>query len=147
MPVPRFLSMVAAAAALAVLAGCGADDDTASAPGSDSSTRTVEVEMRDNAYSPATVDVDAGETVRFLFTNTGKVTHEAYVGKAAAQAEHADEMESMGGMDHGDDDVLVLEPGQVGDLTQTFDESGSVQIGCHQPGHFEAGMVLDVSVG
>lgn len=147
MPVPRFLSMVAAAAAIVVLAGCGADDDTASTPGSDSSARTVEVEMRDNEYSPTTVDVDAGETVRFVFTNTGKVTHEAYVGDPAAQAEHADEMESMGGMDHGDDDVLVLEPGQVGDLTHTFDESGSVQIGCHQPGHFEAGMVLDVAVG
>lgn len=147
MPVPRFLSMVAAAAAIVVLAGCGADDDTASTPGSDSSARTVEVEMHDNEYSPTTVDVDAGETVRFVFTNTGKVTHEAYVGEAAAQAEHADEMESMGGMDHGDDDVLVLEPGQVGDLTHTFDESGTVQIGCHQPGHFEAGMVLDVSVG
>ncbi len=147
MPVPRLLSMVAAATALAVLAGCGADDDTASAPGSDSSARTVEIEMRDNAYSPTTIDVDAGETVRFVFTNTGKVTHEAYVGDPAAQAEHADEMESMGGMDHGDDDVLVLEPGQVGDLTHTFDEAGSVQIGCHQPGHFESGMVLDVSVG
>lgn len=147
MPIPRFLSMVAAAAALAVLAGCGADDDTASAPGSNSSTKTVEIEMRDNAYSPTTIDVDAGETVRFLFTNTGKVTHEAYVGDPAAQAEHADEMESMGSMDHGDDDVLVLEPGQDGDLTHTFDQSGTVQIGCHQPGHFEAGMVLDVAVG
>lgn len=146
MPVPRFLSMVAAAAAIVVLAGCGADDDTASTPGSDSSARTVEVEMRDNEYSPTTVDVDAGETVRFVFTNTGKVTHEAYVGDPAAQAEHADEMESMGGMDHGDDDTLVVEPGETGELTYTFDEPGEIQIGCHQPGHFEAGMVLDIVI-
>lgn len=147
MPVPRLLSMAAAAAMLVVLSSCGADDDTASASGGDSPTRMVEVEMRDIEFSPTTVDVDAGETVRFRFTNTGTVTHEAYVGSPAAQKEHADEMESMGDMDHGDDDVLVLDPGQVGELTHTFDEAGQVQVGCHQPGHFGAGMILDVVVG
>ncbi len=55
-------------------------------------------------------------------------------------------MSSMGGMDHGDDDVLVVEPGEVGELTHTFDESGAVQLGCHEPGHYEAGMVMDVDV-
>lgn len=74
------------------------------------------------------------------------ITRSARYTSGAEQEEHADEMDSMGGMDHGDDDVLVLEPAHDGDLTHTFDEAGQVQIACHQPGHFEAGMVLDVAV-
>ena len=53
--------------------------------------------MRDIEFSPTTVDVEEGETVRFLFHNTGEVAHEAYIGDAAAQEDHADEMGSMGG--------------------------------------------------
>ena len=53
----------------------------------------------------------------------------------------------MGGMYHGgDSEVLTVEPGDTGELSYTFDEAGPVQIGCHEPGHFEAGMVLDVEV-
>ena len=104
--------------------------------------------MRDIEFSPTTVDVEEGETIRFLFRNTGEVAHEAYIGDAAAQEDHADEMESMGGMDHGgDSEVLTVEPGDTGELSYTFDEAGPVQIGCHEPGHFDAGMVLDVEVG
>lgn len=102
--------------------------------------------MLDIAFSPTTLEGSAGETVRFVFTNTGDVVHEAYVGTADEQREHGDDMESMGGMDHGDDDTLVVEPGETGELTYTFDEPGEIQIGCHQPGHFEAGMVLDIVI-
>ncbi len=103
--------------------------------------------MRDIAFSPTAVDVEVGETVRFVFTNAGEVEHEAYVGDAEAQADHASEMASMGDMDHGDDEaVLVVEPGESGELTRTFERTGPVQIGCHEPGHFEAGMVLDIEV-
>ena len=145
MPVSRSVSVAACMAALFVVSSCGSDDDSGS-PG-DSSTRTVEIEMRDIEFSPTTVDVEKGETIRFLFTNSGAVTHEAYVGDAAAQEDHADEMESMGGMDHGGDaEVLTVKPGETGELSYVFDEAGTVQIGCHEPGHFEAGMVLDVEV-
>mgnify|MGYP000330176643 CR=1 FL=1 len=146
MPVPRPVSVAACLAVLLLVASCGSDDDSASSPPGDSSARTVEIEMRDIEFSPTTVDVEEGETIRFLFRNTGEVAHEAYIGDAEAQEDHASEMESMGDMDHGDDDALVLDPGQVGDLTHTFERSGQVQVGCHQPGHFEAGMVLDVEV-
>lgn len=146
MPFPRPFAVLASSALLALLAGCGGSDDNADAIG-EASSRTIDVEMRDNAFSPDTVSVEAGETVRFVFENTGDVIHEAYVGDAAAQEEHASEMASMGDMHHDGDDVLVLDPGEVGDLTHTFAEAGVVQIGCHQPGHYEAGMVLDVEAG
>ena len=147
MPVSRSVSVAACMAALFVVSSCGSDDDSASSPPGDSSTRTVEIEMRDIEFSPTTVDVEEGDEVRFVFTNSGAVTHEAYVGDAAAQADHADEMESMGGMDHGGDaEVLTVEPGETGEISYTFAEAGTVQLGCHEPGHFEAGMVLDVDV-
>ena len=147
MPVPRPVSVAACLAVLLLVASCGSDDDSASSPPGDSSARTVEIEMRDIEFSPTTVDVEEDETIRFLFHNTGEVAHEAYIGDAAAQEDHADEMGSMGGMDHGgDSEVLTVEPGDTGELSYTFDEAGPVQIGCHEPGHFEAGMVLDVEV-
>lgn len=147
MPVPRPVSVAACLAVLLLVTSCGSDDDSASSPPGDSSARTVEIEMRDIEFSPTTVDVGAGEEVRFVFTNSGALTHEAYIGDAAAQEDHADEMGSMGGMDHGgDSEVLTVEPGDTGELSYTFDEAGPVQIGCHEPGHFEAGMVLDVEV-
>ncbi len=135
-------TVAAFAAFVALLAACG-DDSTAESSTSDAD-RTVEIEMRDIAFAPTSLDVDAGETIRFVFTNTGEVVHEAYLDDALGQAEHASEMASMGGMDHGDDDVLVVEPGETGELTHTFGETGTLQFGCHEPGHFEAGMVVDL---
>lgn len=42
--------------------------------------------------------------------------------------------------------MLTLDPGKKGDLTYTFDQPGSYIIGCHQPGHYEAGMRVAVTV-
>ncbi len=146
MPTPRSITLVGVVSVL-LIAACGGDDDINAneVPDGDAGT-AIEVEMRDIAFSPTSIDVEAGDTVRFVFTNTGKLTHEAYIGDAAAQEDHADEMASMGGMDHGGDDVLTVEPGKTGELTYTFDDAGTVQIGCHEPSHFEAGMVMDVAV-
>ncbi|MGI8632822.1 MAG: cupredoxin domain-containing protein [Solirubrobacterales bacterium] len=132
-----------------ILAACGGDDTVSGAASSDSEGRTIEVEMIDIAYEPATIDVEVGETVRLVFTNNGEEVHEAYVGDADEQDDHAREMadmDDMGGMDHGDDDVVTVEPGESGELTYTFEEAGTTQIGCHQPGHYEAGMLIEVNV-
>ena len=103
MPVPRPVSVAACLAVLLLVASCGSDDDSASSPPGDSSARTVEIEMRDIEFSPTTVDVEEDETIRFLFHNTGEVAHEAYIGDAAAQEDHADEMGSMLEEGGGDD--------------------------------------------
>lgn len=129
-----------------LLSACGGDDaaDEGAAP---TDVRTIDVEMVDIAYAPTEVEVEAGETVRFVFTNNGEALHEAYVGDAAAQDDHAEEMGDSGemGMDEKGE-AVVVEPGETGELTYTFDDAGQVQIGCHQPGHYEAGMVLDIAV-
>lgn len=136
-----------ATAALLTVAGCGGSDgDAARAPSGE--RRVVEITMADISFTPSTVRVERGETVTFRFRNTGKVAHDAYLGDAEAQAEHEREMrDAMGGMHHGEDaEAITVEPGETGSLTHTFRERGSLEIGCHQPGHYAAGMKIDVTV-
>lgn len=139
-----------------LMTACGADSPDAggpgagSPPGTDGSPRVVEIEMLDIAFDPASLDVTAGETVTFKFVNNGKIKHEAIFGDESEQIEHGEEMAAMDmDDDHADMDMehdVVLEPGASGEFTMTFDEPGSTMIGCHEPGHWEAGMRVDVTI-
>jgi uncharacterized cupredoxin-like copper-binding protein len=147
-----------AAAATVVAAACGGDDDsTNSTSGNSGAERTVEVKMVDNAFEPDVLKVSVGESVHFVFDNTGKVAHDAFVGDAAAQMDHEDEMraadESSGGemdthMGSGGEEGegITVEPGDTGDLTHTFDKPGTLEIGCHEPGHYDSGMKVAITV-
>jgi len=126
-------------ALLLVLAACGGSDGP-QAPAS----RTVEVTMRSVAFEPATLSVRAGETVTFRFTNADAIPHDVFVGTAAEQAEHEKDMRA-GGHAHGDGAVDVA-AGGTATLTHTFGEAGTVEIGCHEPGHYAAGMKIVVTV-
>ena len=142
----RRMSLFTIAAGLLLLGACGDDDSAASGQGD---TRTVEIEMVDVAFKPAKVEVAEGETVRLVFTNRGEVTHDAFIGDRPAQDEHESEMRDSGDGhgDHGDDgDAVTVEPGDTAELTYTFDDPGTVEIGCHQPGHYAAGMKIAVEV-
>lgn len=140
----RLLVLVGALAVVA--AACGSDSDGASS----GPTRTVQVEMRDIDFDPASVAVERGETVRFVFTNAGSLVHDAFVGDAAAQEEHERaSREGEGGHGgHGDSggDAITVDPGESGELVHTFDEAGEILIGCHEPGHYDAGMRIRVAV-
>lgn len=162
-----FVRGVAALTAVAALglAACGDDDDASIAPTGDpaddsAEARTVEVEMVDNAFEPTELDVEAGETVRFVFRNSGAVAHDAVIGDEAAQDDHEEEMraaeeaeDEMGGMVHGstDDDgdeegAVTVEPGETGEIVHTFEGAGELLIGCHELGHYDAGMTVTVDV-
>jgi uncharacterized cupredoxin-like copper-binding protein len=151
------VGMVAALAAVAlILTGCGGDKTSSTASGS---SRTIDVTMIDNAYQPAQLQVAKGSTVTIRFKNTGMVKHEAIIGDDAMQMRHHDEMTAATAqMDHGNPgpagqapdsspEAVTIEPGRSGDLTHTFNESGSILIGCHEPGHWEAGMKATVEIG
>jgi len=47
---------------------------------------------------------------------------------------------------NGHDSDTTVQPGQIATLTQTFTTAGSTIIGCHEPGHYKAGMRLTVRV-
>ncbi|MDQ4058549.1 MAG: plastocyanin/azurin family copper-binding protein [Actinomycetota bacterium] len=110
--------------------------------------RVIEVEMVDNAFNPASIDVSSGQTVNFRFKNNGSIAHDAFIGDEEAQQEHAEAMENESGGHgaHGGEGIVV-DPGDTGEYTYTFDEAGQVLIGCHQPGHYEAGMRSTITVG
>lgn len=77
---------------LVALAACGEDEEPA---GTADDPRVVEIDMVDIDYEPDAVDVQEGETVRFVFTNEGAIKHDAFVGDEAAQDAHEDEMRGM----------------------------------------------------
>jgi uncharacterized cupredoxin-like copper-binding protein len=127
-----------------VLAACSGSPAATGA-----SDRTVAVTMSDDMrYNPDTFEFLAGETVRFEVTNAGLARHEFFVGDLSTHEEHAAEMRDMVGspMDHEEPGLMILEGGASGTLDYTFAEAGEFLIGCHEPGHYEAGMVADITV-
>jgi uncharacterized cupredoxin-like copper-binding protein len=132
-----------------VLAACGdsTSHDGVNMGSNAGSTRTLSVQMTDLAFSPATISVKTGETVKFVFENKGKLPHDAFIGDAAAQKQHGMEMSgAMAGHSMTGTDGITVQPGKTGEMTMTFSDNGTLELGCHEPGHYEAGMKAMVNV-
>ena len=86
----RTRTLALASVLLLTLVACG--DDKAAGPDRGSADRTVEVDMVDIAFEPEVIDVVAGETVRFVFRNSGEVAHDAFIGDKSAHDDHAADM-------------------------------------------------------
>jgi uncharacterized cupredoxin-like copper-binding protein len=110
-------------------------------------TREIKVTALDTMrYEPALTQVKRGETVRFVVTNAGKLAHEFVIGDANEQQTHAQMMRKMPNMRHEDNNMISLEPGETKSLVWQFAEVGELEIACHVPGHYEAGMRAKVAV-
>ncbi len=101
----------------------------------------------DIKYDKAKIRVKAGETIKFVVTNTGKLCHEFIVGSMKEQRQHAEMMKQMPDMVHEDANTLTIEPGETKNLIWQFTNAGTLEVACHVPGHYEAGMVSKVIVG
>lgn len=111
-------------------------------------TRSIEVIMDDTMrFTPSQIRVSAGETVRFVVKNAGKLRHEMVIGSMEDLKAHAAEMQKAPEMQHAEPNMITLEPGKRGDLVWKFDQVGIVDFACLIPGHLEAGMVGKVKVG
>lgn len=112
--------------------------------------RVIEMTADDDfTFDPARITVTAGETITFRVTNVGNLPHDFTLGDEAVQAEHEAEMAEMaenGEMVHDEPNVLSLPPGETHELTWHFTEPGTVLIGCHEIGHYAAGMIATITV-
>jgi uncharacterized cupredoxin-like copper-binding protein len=145
---PRAVVVLAITGVLLV-AACGpaasvAPESVASsadlATASSGEVRTVAVDMSDTfRFDPERIEIAAGESIRFEVTNSGSIVHEFYVGDETAQAEHEAEMQTNG-MAHDDPNGVSVDPGATKAFEMTFSDAGELVIGCHEAGHYEAGM-------
>ena len=120
---------------------------TACSGGETDDVRTIDVTMTDDLrYTPDELSVSAGETVRFVIRNAGASVHEFLVGTAEEQAVFAQEMADGHGGGHADDAGVSVDPAEMAEFSYTFDVPGDVLIGCHEPGHYDGGMVGMVRV-
>ncbi len=141
---PRTIAAALIAATALLAAACGDGESKDNAAGG--TARAVDIEMMDTMFVPDHITVPAGEEVRLVFHNTGKVDHDAFIGDEMAQNDHEAEMQRGGGMHHGGGGTgaITVEPGKTATLTHTFEAGGNVLIGCHQPGHYGSGMKMTV---
>ena len=110
-------------------------------------TRTIAVGMDDTMrYSPSTLTVKKGETVRFLVSNHGKVLHELVLGTSDDLRKHAELMRKTPDMAHYGAGSVHVDPVSKGELVWRFDKPGEFRFACLIPGHYEAGMVGSVVV-
>ncbi len=121
---------------------------TACSGAASDAVRTVEVTMTDDLrYDPAELSVSAGQTVRFVVRNAGANVHEFLIGTPHEQAVFAEEMADGHGGGHAAGAGVSVEPGATAEFTFSFTaDDRDLLVGCHQPGHYEGGMVAPVTV-
>jgi uncharacterized cupredoxin-like copper-binding protein len=113
-------------------------------------TRTVKVDMTDAMrFNPATINVKAGETIRFLVKNSGQLKHEFVLGTEKELKDHYELMKKFPEMEHADPNQVTVPPGKTGEVVWQFTRAGKVDFACLQPGHYDAGMkgLVNVAAG
>jgi uncharacterized cupredoxin-like copper-binding protein len=147
MATPAFKGIVAVGLGL-LLVACSPSAARRDVPaGTD---RVVELSMEGMHFIPDHIQVNAGELVAFVVTNPNNVAHELYIGTAADQAAHHAVHMAASSPDQAlvphDGYGIFLEPHETGVVSYRFDTAGQILLGCHLPGHWEAGMVATVTV-
>lgn len=113
--------------------------------------RTVLLAMVDEVrFEPDQVEVQQGETVRFIIKDETGSAHEVYIGTAMEQAEHVGIHASLAPEEQGKASHygygVHIPPHDSGEVVYRFAEEGSFYVGCHYPGHYEAGMRVAIEV-
>jgi uncharacterized cupredoxin-like copper-binding protein len=136
----EFRALVALTAGMLVASACGGGQ-------SDGGENRIEVAAYDDfRFDPAEVNVEAGQEITFVVTNEGQAAHEFLLGDEEEQMMAEGEGEHEGGHGGSEYEVLELDPGQTAEITVTFEDPGTILYGCHEPGHYDAGMVGTITV-
>jgi len=125
--------------------------------------RTISLDAGDMWFDPETLEMAAGEIVKFEITNTGNLEHEFVIGSKEAQEEHRQMMlnmangggHDMSNMSHGgghdmasmDMAGVTIAPGETGTLLWSVpDNVNELEYACNIPGHYESGMYGNFSL-
>jgi len=112
-----------------------------------SAKRTIEIGMADNMrFTPDSIEVRQGETVKFVVRNTGKVMHEFVIGTKTENDKHAELMIKFPTMEHDEPYMAHVGPGKTGEIVWTFNRPGDFDFACLIAGHYQAGMVGKIKV-
>lgn len=139
--IPPIAALMLAALAGPVLADGQHDEDIGKPGLAAQARRTVQIDMSDAMrFTPSSIDVKQGETVRFVVKNSGRVRHELVLGSEQSLKAHGEAMRRNPGMEHADENMVTVDAGKTGELVWQFSKAGRIEFACLQPGHFEAGM-------
>ena len=105
-------------------------------------TTTIEIATTDElAFEPSSMEVEAGETVTFVVTNSGKLLHEFVLGDESYQQSQSEHMPEQHGAN-----AVAMSAGDTEELTWTFAEAGTLEFACHIDDHYQGGMRGQISV-
>jgi uncharacterized cupredoxin-like copper-binding protein len=109
--------------------------------------RTITITMTDNMrFSPDRIEVNEGDTVKFVIRNAGKMLHEMVIGTKKELDAHAEMMKKHPNMEHDEPWMAHVEAGKTTTLVWRFNRVGEFRYACLLPGHYEAGMVGTIVV-
>ena len=132
-------------------------------------SRVVKVVMYDNYYEPSSIQIKAGETIKFEVENAGMLVHEFNIANKMMHMKHQPEMikmveneilladsidkekmKKMAKMDkamaHSHSNSVLLEPKQKGEIIWKFDNAVNIEVACNVPGHYQVGMIAKVDI-
>ena len=110
-------------------------------------SRSIAVSMSDTMrFTPDSIDVKQGETIKFTAKNQGKILHEFVIGSKKELEEHAALMVKFPNMEHSEPYMMHVSPGKTGQIIWNFNKAGNFDFACLIAGHYQAGMVGKITV-
>lgn len=144
-PASHAWTRAAGLAAIVLLAACTASADAPAA----GAPRVIEISIDGFHFVPDHFVVGPGESVRFMVSNPDRIGHELFLGtveeqaarRASTVAEPPDDA-SVSNFGYG----IYLPALTDGEFDYVFSSDEDLLIGCHLPGHWEAGMVATIDI-
>ena len=107
--------------------------------------RSIHIRIHYSRFEPQQIDVEPGQTIRFVVENTDPIDHEFIVGEEDVQQVHEVGNEAHHAPRPGE---ISIPAGETVITTYTFPgRPGGVLFGCHLPGHYAYGMRGEISIG
>jgi uncharacterized cupredoxin-like copper-binding protein len=109
--------------------------------------RTINLRMTDNMrFTPDSIEVKQGETIKIVLTNAGVLLHEMVIGTQKELEEHAALMLKFPTMEHDEPYMAHIPAGETGEIIWKFNRAGNFDFACLVAGHYQAGMKGKINV-